>query len=256
MINTPLKIAMIQDRLGAGIREDFVKILQKDRPNIIAFPEHYFLRPGNDNVIVTAFSQNEIIEQLLEWSLMFNCAIIGGSLVAESNGKLYNRSYIINKGSITGYYDKIHLFKNEGRGLIKKGSEYKVFELSGLRIGVLICADVLYSESFLNIRGLKPDLIFVPTTSPYRENEPAKVKFARDNRLFAQGARLSDSIILKICAVGGIGKHKFQARSLIASSDNILWRNPPDEEDRSALILARLTNLKTNPKLDIKVHRL
>lgn len=255
-MNTSLKIAMIQDRLGFGMREDFAEILKKDRPNIIAFPEHYFLRPGDDNVIVSAFRHNEIIVQLLEWSLMFDCVIIGGSFVAESNGKLYNRSYIINKGSVTGYYDKIHLFKNEGRGLIKKGSEYKVFELSGLRIGILICADVLYSESFLNIRGLKPDLIFVPTTSPYRENEPAKIKFARDKRLFAQGARLSDSIIFKICAVGGIGKHKFQARSLIASPNNILWRNPPDEEDKSALIMAKLTNLKTNPKLDITVHRL
>lgn len=60
----------------------------------------------------------------------------------EVEGRYFNRSYILDKCGLTGNYDKIYPFDNEGRGLISPGYEYKVFEIRGLRIGILICADV------------------------------------------------------------------------------------------------------------------
>lgn len=254
-IGTGLKIAMIQDQPGSGIRKPYRNILLENKPDILAFPEYYFVKAGENNVVVSSHRHDSIMDQLKSWSVEMECAVIGGTAVTESRGRLYNRSHFVNNGEIVGYYDKIHPYRNEGRGMIEKGIEYKTFDFKGLKIGILICADVLYPDSFSNIKGLTPDLIFVPTTSPYRENEPPEVKFARDQRLFVEGAKIAGSTIFKVCASGKIGTIRFQARSLVATPDGIAWRNPPHLEDRSALILVSLPDSDNNARLDIEVYR-
>jgi predicted amidohydrolase len=246
-VKDKLKIVLIQDQPGSGIRDEYREILQKKEPDIIAFPEYYFVYPGEND---------EIIATLQKWSSDFDCAILGGSTATEADGKFYNRSYFIAGGKLAGFYDKIHPYKKEGGGLIKKGTEYRVIEFGGLRIGVMICADVLFPDSYSNILGLRPDIIFVPTTSPYREGEPPEVKFARDEKLFVNGARTTRSVIFKVCASGHIGDRRFQARSLIAGQSGIIWRNPPELEDKPALIYADVNELGDKPRLDIEVFRL
>jgi predicted amidohydrolase len=246
---------VVQDQPGSGIRKPYGNILLEKKPDILAFPEYYFVNAGEDNVVISSHRHDSILDELKNWSIELECAIIGGSVVTESYGKLFNRSYFINKGEVVGHYDKIHPYREEGRGLIEKGTEYRVFDFNDVKIGILICADVLYPDSFGNIKGLTPDLIFVPTTSPYRENESPEIKFARDNRLFVEGAKMTGSVIFKVCASGKIGTKRFQARSLVANSVGIAWRNPPQLEDTSALILARIPEAGDNTRLDIEVYR-
>lgn len=249
-----IKVALLQDRPGSGIRQPFMDKLLAETPDILALPEYYFVAAGDNSVVASSSRCRKIIEELIELSSVFGCVLVGGSVVEHGNGGLYNRSYLLDSGQIIGFYDKIHPFDNEGRGLIKEGTEYKVFDVRGMRIGILICADVLYQGSFENIRGLRPDLIFVPTTSPYRPTESAGVKFARDRRIFAAGADRADSIIFKVCASGSIAGHRLQGRSLIASPGKILWRIEPESEDRTALIIAELGGDSSTPLLDIKVY--
>jgi len=256
MINSQLKVALVQDQPGSGIRDAYMNILLEKKPDVIAFPEYYFVNPDEKSVVVSSFRHDEAVTQLCDWSVGLDCVLIGGSIVTESRGMLFNRSYFIDRGKIIGFYDKIHPYKNEGRGLIEKGTEYRVFKYGGLKIGILICADVLYTDSYSNIRGLKPDTIFVPTTSPYRENETPQAKFARDENLFVKGAEITGSVIFKICASGSIGGKRFQARSLIATPEGIAWRNPPENEDKSALIFGLLQNPGANPRLDIEAYYL
>lgn len=246
---------MIQDKPGSGIRDVFMRRLEAWRPDILAFPEYYFVGEEFSEVPHSLGQRDEIISQLQEWSASLGCIVVGGSLVENDSGALYNRCHLINKGETIGHYDKIHLFRTEGGGLVSPGTEHRVFEVDGLRIGLLICADVLYPESFVELRKLEPDLIFVPTTSPFKPNEPAEVKFARDIEIFARGAEAADAFIFKVNASGSIIGHPLQGRSLIASPGEILWRIEPENEDKPALILATLRDNKRNPSLDIEVHR-
>jgi hypothetical protein len=218
MIDAGLKIAMVQDQPGSGIRKPYGNILLEKKPDILAFPEYYFVNAGEDNVVISSHRHDSILDELKNWSIELECAIIGGSVVTESYGKLFNRSYFINKGEVVGHYDKIHPYREEGRGLIEKGTEYRVFDFNDVKIGILICA-------------------------------------ARDNRLFVEGAKMTGSVIFKVCASGKIGTKRFQARSLVANSVGIAWRNPPQLEDTSALILARIPEAGDNTRLDIEVYR-
>ena len=228
--------------------------LLSENPDILALPEYFFVATADESVVASSFRRENIIGQLRELSSVLGCILVGGSIVEHVAGDFYNRSYLLDSGQVIGYYDKIHPYDNEGQGLVKEGIEYKVFDVRGIRIGLLICADVLYRGSFENIRGLRPDLIFVPTTSPYRRNESASVKFARDRRIFARGAGRSDSIIFKVCASGSIASHRLQGRSLVASPEKILWRIEPEFEDKAALIIAELSGDMSAPRLDIMVN--
>jgi predicted amidohydrolase len=223
-------------------------------PDILALPEYFFVATADENVVASSFRRGKIIEELQKLSSALGCILVGGSIVEQVEKDFYNRSYLLDSGLVIGFYDKIHPYDNEGRGLIKEGIEYKVFDVRGIRIGLLICADVLYRGSFENIRGLRPDLIFVPTTSPYKRNESASVKFARDRRIFARGASISNSIIFKVCASGSIAGHRLQGRSLIASPGKIPWRIEPQFEEKAALIIAELSDDMSAPRLDIMVN--
>lgn len=256
-VNIPdkiLKIALLQDRPGSGIRRPYMDKLIAEHPDILALPEYYFVKTKDSSVVASSFRKEEVIVELKRLSSALGCILVGGSVVEHVNGSLYNRSYLLDSGDIIGFYDKIHPYDNEGRGLIREGTEYKVFEVRGIRIGMLICADVLYRGSFGNLRGLRPDLIFVPTTSPYKPTESQSVKFARDRRIFADGAGRAGSIIFKVCASGSIAGHRLQGRSLIASPGKILWRIEPEFEDRTALIIAGLSGDISQPRLDMVVY--
>ena len=249
-----LKIAFLQDRPGAGIRDGFMRVLRSNVPDILAFPEYYFVNSDENSVLQSLSRRDEIISRLGQWSRDLNCIIVGGSLAENDNGHNYNRSYLIDSGEVIGFYDKIHLYRNEGDGLITPGKEYKAFQAGKLKIGLMICADVLYPDSFEKMRLYRPDLIIVPTTSPYRPGETREAKFARDNEIFAGGAARANSIIIKVSASGSIIGHRLQGRSLIASPGKILWRIEPEDEDRSALVIATLSGDRQNPSLDIDVH--
>lgn len=250
-----MKIALLQDKPGSGVRPSYMKILERERPDIVALPEYYFVSPDDDSVIASSFRRDEIVAVLRDLSSSLESVLVGGSLVEHIDGGLYNRCYILDAGRIAGHYDKIHPFDNEGRGLIKGGNEYKVFDVRGMKIGILICADALYPGSFGNIRGLRPDLVFIPTTSPHRPGERRREKFARDRRVFASGAAGAGCPIFKVCASGSIAGHRLQGRSLVAFPDRIVWRIEPEFEHRSALVVVRIPDLRSPADLDIEVYR-
>jgi predicted amidohydrolase len=250
-----LKIALVQDVPGIGLRESCRKILNNFKPDIIAFSEYFLVSPDNTNTAETFTKRDHNFELIKSWSLEFICLVVGGSIVEQTEGLNFNRCYLIDRGRLIGFYDKVHLYRDEGGGMITPGSEYRVFQWGDLRVGLLICADVLYPESFLALKELRPDLVFIPTTSPYKQDEPPEIKFARDIEIYANGEAVANSILFKVNACGSIIGHRLQGRSLIASPGKILWRIDPADEDKPALILATLNGDEENPLLDIAVYR-
>jgi predicted amidohydrolase len=255
MLIKPTKIAMIQDIPGVGLRDSYREKLRNFQPDILSFAEYFLVGPEYTNTASASVMRVDHLNQIKAWSIDFNCLVVGGTIVDGENGKNFNRCYLVDKGSVIGSYDKIHLYRNEGGEQITPGHEHKVFQWRDIKIGLLICADVLYPESFQVLRELKPDLIFIPTTSPYKAGEKPEEKFMRDIEIFANGAAEADAILFKVSAIGTIIGHPLQGRSLIASPDKIHWRIDPTDEDKPALILAALSGDKHNPSLDIIVHR-
>ncbi len=63
-----------------------------------------------------------------------------GLAIQDADGKRWNVQVVIDpKGRIIGLHRKIWLTKE--KGLVEAGSDHKVFEVKGLKMGIVICAD-------------------------------------------------------------------------------------------------------------------
>lgn len=230
MKTTEKKILIYQQELLGKIPENDKETIKAAEADIVSLPE-YFFHPE----IVT---YEESIELMEEYSLYFNCILIGGTTVLNKDNKLFNCCYIFNKGKNVGYYAKIHLFKRE-IGIITPGTDYKTYNVDGLNIGLMICADALYSETWEELSNLNPDIIFAPTFSPYKE-ESTKEKFKRDEDIYVKGAKKTNCPVVKICCVGKFRDTRLQGRSLVAKENKIIWRVDPEDEDKPQIKIIKL----------------
>ena len=216
-----MKVLIYQQQLLAKIPQDDYQEIKSHKADIICLPE-YFFHPD-------FISYEDSISYMKQCSIDFDCIFIGGTTVFSENGNHFNTCYIYNKGKEVGNYKKIHLFEPEV-GKITPGSEYNVYNINNIKIGLLICADALYDEAWNSLSKLNPDIIFIPTFSPYKK-ENISDKFQRDEKIYVKGAKICDCYVVKVCCIGKFKTTQLQGRSLIASKDGILWRVQPKNEN-------------------------
>lgn len=216
-----MKITIYQQELLGKIPGNDFNVIKSYNPEFLVLPE-YFFHPE-------LISYNDAIKNIIMISKELNCTVIGGTTVLEENNKLFNCCYIYRSGKYIGHYCKINLFEGE-IGKIIPGNQYKVFKIDKSKVGILICADVLFIEAWDNMKRLKPDIIFIPTFSPYKI-ESVEEKYLRDENIFIKGANISNSIIVKVCSIGKYKDTKLQGRSLVCDKNHIIWRVKPEEED-------------------------
>src|SRR5699024_5346847 len=79
----------------------------------------------------------------------YNVIIVGGSYANKKNGKVYNTSTVIDRTGKTVYeYDKMHLVPmlNEPAYLEGGKEKARVFEVEGVKMGLIICYDLRFPE--------------------------------------------------------------------------------------------------------------
>lgn len=90
-------------------------------------------------------------------------AILGTAPYLDpANRHLYNRAIIFSDGRLL-HQDKLFLTPWEHE--FRAGRELCVFEMSGLRVAVIICLDIEVPELSSRLRGLNLDLLLVPSAT-------------------------------------------------------------------------------------------
>jgi omega-amidase len=232
-----IRVAACQQALDQPLSEDQIAALRDYRPDFICLPEHYPL-PKEVMSLQQAADLFETRKQYLQsLSLLVRTVWIGGTLTESTPKGFYNTCYIFDSGQEVGFYRKVNPTAREQEVGVLKGDEFKIFDLRGIRTGVLICADVLYENSFEEMSSLRCQIVFIPTASPYRAGESVDEKFSRDRSIFLEGARKLGCPVVKVCGVGDTFGHPIQGRSLIATPMGILKRAEPQEEQTSLIFL-------------------
>lgn len=234
-----IQIVLYQQRLIGKILPGDFKAINRMHPDFVCLPEYFFVSEGMGHVQQAQFA-NENIETIQALSIDLDTVLIGGSIVEKIEDGYYNVSYIFDRGQKIGRYCKIHLFKGELHSNLTPGRSFSAFDIRGVRVGLMICADVLYPDSFEEMNKLNCDVVFVPTTSP-KKTETLADKLERDETIFVKGAQTARAYIAKCCAVGKIFNSPIQARSLIASPEAILQRAGLDEEEKPLIISQTLS---------------
>jgi predicted amidohydrolase len=132
----------------------------KDRVEVLSFPECYLTgyQDTEEEVRKHAFAADSAkMMQVLDRTSRFDPTVIVG--FNELRGKdLYNTCVVIHKGHILGFYSKCAAYMK----FHKQGREFPIFERSGVKFGVIICADGGYIDParILALKGAK--IIFAP----------------------------------------------------------------------------------------------
>ncbi len=132
----------------------------KERVEIVCFPECFLTGYPDKEEIVrkSAFAvDSPRMMKLLDKTAKFEATYIVG--FNETRGAdLYNTAVVVQKGHILGTYSKCAAYMK----FHKQGREFPVFERSGVKFGVIICADGGYIEParILALKGAR--IVFAP----------------------------------------------------------------------------------------------
>jgi omega-amidase len=97
-----------------------------------------------------------------------NINIVAGSFASLEEGKVYNTAYAFDrKGNNISKYQKIHLFKlMEEHKYINAGDKHCVFEMDGVKCGIIICYDLRFPELTRKLALEDIKILFVPAQWP------------------------------------------------------------------------------------------
>lgn len=241
-----VKVVAVQARMGQHLTLDEKIHIFKQQPDFICLPEYYLLDHTVTDYARAALRCHDYLDYLQQLSSEFGCCLIGGTIVEPDRDKLYNTCHVFDRGMLIGKYRKQHPVPRELERGISAGSRHFVFDHQDSRVGLLVCGDVFYPERYSELGGHQCDLIFIPTTSPFRPDDTPDQKSARDEKYFVSGARASGAFVIKTCGVGSIFDHPLQGRSLIAAPWGIIQRveTPGEQQKRLLSVTLDLNELR------------
>lgn len=132
------------------VREWATKEVAVNHPDTIVLPEMWTTAYTLDALDLYADINGEPTKSFLqELSKKLNVNIIGGSVANSVDGKFYNSSFVFDReGNLVYEYDKVHLVPmlNEPKYLAGGQRVPEVFELEGVKMGLIICYDLRFPE--------------------------------------------------------------------------------------------------------------
>jgi predicted amidohydrolase len=238
-----VKVLALQSRLGQPLRLEEKLHIFRQKPDFISLPEYCMVKETHLDFSRSALEIKENLEYLRNLSIEFSTCLIAGSVVEAESDSLFNCTYIFNRGDKVGRYRKLNPVAGETDGGILPGDRFFVTEVDGVRIAVLICADALNISFFELLGEEKVDIIFIPTTSPYRPVDTKSEKHKRDQEIYLAGARAAGAYVVKSCGIGNLFRKPLQGRSLIVSPWDVIRRVPIFAE-QDPTILTSVLNIK------------
>ncbi|MEM2106640.1 MAG: carbon-nitrogen hydrolase family protein [Candidatus Bathyarchaeia archaeon] len=154
-----MKVAAIQigpEHASKEMLETLVATSVDGGARLLCFPEHWI---GNE----TERGVSTVIELMKNLARDFRVTIIAGGFYLDFQEGPYVAAPVIDlQGKVIGVQRKIHLFGEEKK-IAKPGSDITIFNIDGVRLGVIICYDLAFPEvaRALALKGV--DLVFVPS---------------------------------------------------------------------------------------------
>ncbi|WP_369405033.1 carbon-nitrogen family hydrolase [Piscibacillus salipiscarius] len=135
-----------RQRVADWIEQD----VKNNQPDTVVLPEMWttaYTLPELD--VLADVDGHPTIPFLQEQAKKHHINIIGGSIANKKDGGIYNTAVVVNrKGEVVSKYDKAHLVPmlNEHKFLTGGQVAPEVFELDGLKFGLIICYDLRFPE--------------------------------------------------------------------------------------------------------------
>jgi omega-amidase len=171
--------------------------------------------------------QNKILLENLSIMAKDLKIAVGGSLLLEENGQIYNTFTILSpEGKITARYNKIHLFHPmQEHESCQPGDHLQTVDLSHVTAGLAICYDIRFPELFRSYALKGTSLFFIPAQWPLKRIEHWKL-------LIRARAVENLSFVVAVNCAGKIGDDYFGGSSAVISpwGETLVEGSELDEE--------------------------
>ena len=176
-----------RQRVEKWIRET----AQKESPDVIVLPEMwtsaYTLESLRNMADIDGEPTTSFLQNLAK---TYHINIIGGSIANIKNDNIYNTSLVIDReGKLVYTYDKIHLVPmlDEPAYLAGGTEKVQIFELDGVKMGIIICYDLRFPELARNLALEGAEVLYVVAEWPtVRKDHWKALQIARaiENQFF------------------------------------------------------------------------
>ena len=242
-----MKLAAIQFSPALGNTEKIINtlapLLEKSKSaGLVVLPElansgYNFTNRGHAFKLSEHPRNSEFIDFLTNFCRRNNNTIVTG--FNERSGRdIFNTALVINKGGIVGKYRKLHLFMNE-KDIFKPGDKQpEIYEVDGVKFGLLICFDWIFPEIWRALALDGVDLICHPSNLvlPGKAQQAIPVQ-AMMNKIYIATAN----------RIGTEGELTFTGNSIIANPDGkVIASASPDQEE---VIFADIDTSKSRNKM-------
>jgi N-carbamoylputrescine amidase len=165
----------------------------------------------------------------------------------RSGEMLYNSAIVIGAGGVIGLFRKVHLWDKENVVFTPGDLGFPVFDLPFGRMGVCICYDGWFPETYRVCALAAADLVAVPTNwVPMPEQPPGREVMA--NTLVMAGAHSNGLFVVAADRVGTERGQPFLGNSLIVGPTGFPLAGPASAEHEEILLATIAPRSTTNAR--------
>jgi len=215
-----------------GVEENcdkVVKRLSNINADIIVLPElaftgYNFYDRDEVSEIAETPEDSQIVKKLTELCSKNKNYIVTG--FAEKSGKnIFNSALLIGPNGLIDIYRKIHLFNREKIYFDPGDTDFKVTEVKGAKIGMMICFDWIFPEATRSLALLGASIICHPSNLVLNYCQNVMLTRCLENRIFAVTANRTGEENREH------GNLRFTGQSqIVDSKGNLLYRADSEEE--------------------------
>jgi len=163
-----VKIAVVQFEIQPFMPEENLKKAERfiqeasSEAQIIVFPEDFVVGPLQGR---TEFIDHDgrYVQHFQQLAATYKIDIVPGSLPEGHSAGVYNTTYYIDStGMIRGSYRKVNLWLSE-RSYVTPGKETCVFDTNYGKVGLIICWDLMFPETFRAMVRQGVEIVICPS---------------------------------------------------------------------------------------------
>ncbi len=230
-----MKIGYFQvDALFGEVKRNLDRVAQRlERVDcdLMVLPELFasgYQFVGREEVLALAepIPDGPTTQRLLEIARARHMHLVAG-LPERGQDGCYNSAVVVGPGGVVGVYRKTHLFFEETIFFTPGDTGFRVWDVAGAKVGVMICFDWYYPEAARTLALQGADIICHPSNLVLPNCPDSMPTRCLENRVFAVTANR-----IGVEARGGKPPLTFIGNSeVVAPNGQILQRAPRDQEE-------------------------
>lgn len=187
-----MRVGYIQTSPVFGKKEEnFNQILElvgDEKADLLVLPELFatgYTFISKQEVHELAEKPDGITAQFMKNLSKKTNAVLVGGFIERAGSEVYNSSLIVYKNEFVYTYRKIHLFSDEKKWFSPGDKPFTIFEIKGVKLGVMICFDWMFPEAMRTLALSGAEIIAHPANLVLPYCQDAMVTRSLENRVFS-----------------------------------------------------------------------